>query len=92
MCVSLCACVRACVCESSPDVQVGEHLQVDDGFGDTLDAVVVEVERLQRSKQTHLPRDLRQAVLGEVCKKDRQQPKGLTFMGKCTGTHSMANT
>lgn len=26
-----------------PDVEIGQHLQVDDGFGDALDAVVVEV-------------------------------------------------
>ena len=80
----------SCVC--SPDVQVGEHLQVDDGFGDTLDAVVVEVERLQRSEQAHLRRDLRQAVLGEVCEEDRQPPIGLRLILKCTGAHSMTKT
>lgn len=49
--------------KTSPDVKVGEHLQIDDGFWDALDAVVVEVEGLQGGEQTHFRGDFCQVIL-----------------------------
>lgn len=42
-------------------------MQIDDGFWDALDAVVVEVERLEGGEQTHFWRDFCEAILGQIC-------------------------
>lgn len=50
-----------------PDVKISQHLQIDDGFRDAFDAVVVKVDRLQGGEQTHLWGDFCEAVLRQIC-------------------------
>lgn len=59
--------MRDSVGSDPPDVEISQHLQIDDGFWDALDAVVVEVERLEGRKQTHFWGDFCEAVLGQIC-------------------------
>lgn len=56
-----------------PDVKISQHLQIDNGFWDALDAVVVEVERLEWGEQTHFRRDFCEAILGQICKAEEQK-------------------
>lgn len=49
---------------SSPDVKISQHLQVDNGFWDALDAVVVEVEWLEGRKKTDFWGDFSETILG----------------------------
>lgn len=51
-----------------PYVKISKHLQIDNGFRDALDAVVIEVERLEGGEQTHFWRDFCEAILGQICK------------------------
>lgn len=56
-----------------PDVKISQHLQIDNGLWDALDAVVVEIEQLEGGKQTHLWGDFRETILGQICNTDEQQ-------------------
>lgn len=61
------------VSNDPPDVKISQHLQIDDGFWDALDAVVVEVERLEGGEQTHFWRNFREAILGQICNTEEQE-------------------
>lgn len=61
------------VANHKPDVKISQHLQVDNGLRDALDAVVVEIEQLEGGKETHLGGDFRETILGQICNTDEQQ-------------------
>lgn len=55
--------IRACVL---PDVQVGEGLQIDQTLRQRAQAVLVQVQILQRHEHTHLRRQLGQPVTWQI--------------------------
>lgn len=59
--------------DGPPYVEKSQHLQVDDGFRDALDAVVVKVQWLEGGEETHLRGDLCEAILGQICKPQRRE-------------------
>lgn len=70
---------KCSVSSDPPDVKISQHLQIDNGFWDALDAVVVEVERLEGGEQTHFWRDFCEAILGQICKAKEQLMKYVHF-------------
>lgn len=59
-----------------PDVEVRQGLQVEQALGERAQAVLVQVEVLQRHEHTHLHREVGQPVPGQVCTERGREADG----------------